>query len=169
MTSTLTRVVLPAVILGCVVAGSCWVILENSEQRLSTSELAVGDRVRPPILPQVLRFSCSGRDVPLGNQFKTMRVDDRKLAVVTVEPTCMPEGDFIFSVRATPKEFLALTQTPTAEFIIAPNGQVVGARILHTSGSKELDAQILNLIERRKFKAGRCGGCRVETTVNVEF
>ena len=103
-----------------------------------------------------------------GNQFKTIRTDDLEVAV-TVEPACMPEGDFIFSVQATAKEFLALTQTPTVEFRITPRGHVADAEILHTSGSKELDTQILGLIEGREFKVDRCGGCRVQTTVNVEF
>jgi TonB family protein len=152
---------------GFLVAGICWVILEKSEQRLSATEMVVG-HVRPPILPQVLRFSCNDRDVPLGNQFKTTRGDDWELAV-TVEPACMPEGDFVFSVQATPKEFLALTQTPTVEFVIAPNGHVASTGILRASGSKELDSRVLSLIERRKFTVGHCAGCRVETTVNVEF
>jgi TonB family protein len=168
MASTVTRVVIVVSFIGCIIAGGIWISREKFQQHLSPAELAVGRHVRAPGLPQVFTISCNGRDVPLGHQLETRRGGDWEMMAVTIEPACMPEGDFIFSVEATPQEFLTLAQAPSARFTITPKGAVREARILHPSGSKELDARILRLIEQRRFKVG-CGECRVETTVNVEF
>ena len=168
MTSPVTRVFMTVALVGCMIATGIWISHGRFQRRLSPSELAVGHHVRAPIGPQVLTVSCEGRDEPLGQQFKTRHGGDWETMTVTVEPACMPEGDFVFSVEATPQEFLAFAQTPTVRFTITPNGAVGQTRMVRPSGSRELDARILRLIEERRFKVG-CGECRVETTVNVEF
>jgi TonB family protein len=135
---------------------------------LSASELNSKTHVRPPIPAQTMRFSCDGRDVPLGMQWKTIREGDWELAVA-LEPACLPAGDFIFSVSATAKEFLAVTGVPQVQFRITKSGNVRDAKITHSSGSNELDARILAALAHRRFKSDSCGECEVEATVSVDF
>jgi len=81
---------------------------------------------------------------------------------------CCPEGDLSFSIEASAREFLAYKRSPTVDFEITAAGQIRHVRILQSSGSKDLDARVLTLIESRNLVANKCA-CRAQATVGVEF
>ena len=159
------RVTILAAALTCAAGISYWGLIRHPEHSLSASELSRGRRLRAPVRPMSTRLSCRATEPLPDRQPRLIAGSDVSAPTMTV---CYPLGDLTFSIQASPREFLACKSAPIAASKITAGGQVRDVRILQSSGSKDLDAKISNLIASRTFAPNKCE-CRAQTTVGVEF
>jgi TonB family protein len=82
-----------------------------------------------------------------------------------------PTGPFVLSVTANPREYLHFERDPLVSFVVDEDGGVLAVKIEKTSGSPELDAKAVSLIEETKYhQRGDCvAKWSVRTTVFVDF
>lgn len=165
MANSVKRLAILTIALTCAAGVSYWRVVWHPERSLSASELSRGRHLRAPVRRMSTQFSCRTTDAALEKRPKLIPGTDVSFSTAEV---CFPEGDFTFSIQASPREFLACKSDPTAGFTITAAGQVRDVRILHSSGSKELDARILSLIASRNFTSNNCE-CRVQANIGVEF
>ena len=167
MSTSVKRLAILAIALTCAASVGYWRVVWHPERSLSAPELS---RRRPlralaPLPVRSARLSCRVADAEPDKQPKLIPGTDVSAPTLTV---CAPGGDFTFSIQASAQEFLAYKGDATAGFTITAAGQVRDVRILHSSGSEELDARILSLIASRNFTPNHCE-CRVQANVGVEF
>lgn len=165
MTTSVKRLAILAIALTCAAGVGYWRVIWHPERSLSASELSRWRHLRAPVRPMSIQLSCRTTDAVPEKQSKLIPGTDVSSPTTKV---CSPEGDLAFSIQASPREFLAYQRSPTVCFEITAIGQVRHVRILQSSGSKDLDAKVLTLIESRNFVPNKCE-CLAQATVGVEF
>ncbi|SRR5216684_559296 len=74
---------------------------------------------------------------------------------------CRPEENFNYDVESTKSEIADSIRRPEVSFALTDAGLPQDAFINRSSGSKSLDQKVLAIVVNRKYKATRCGSCRV--------
>jgi TonB family protein len=86
-----------------------------------------------------------------------------------IVPGCALSESFYFDMVASAADFAAMKNAPEVAFDITTNGNVAHVSLLRSSGNSHLDEQAMQLIRSRRYHTERCGRCKVQTTVNVDW
>jgi len=64
-------------------------------------------------------------------------------------------------VQPTREEILDSNRRPEIAFVLTDAGVAQNAVVTRSSGSKSLDLKVLSVVASRRYKATRCGPCRI--------
>jgi TonB family protein len=96
---------------------------------------------------------CGGIDIPEGAIFVR----------------CNPNEPFTYDLSSTDTEVTESRRRPEIAFVLTGSGEVQGAIISRSSGSRSLDAKALAIVTNTRYKATGCGSCRVVAKVAVDL
>ena len=78
-------------------------------------------------------------------------------------------GCFAVAAHQGAAQIAEETGTTRVEFTVGPNGQLVGAKLKKSSGSRALDKAAIDGLSRCKFNPGTQDGKPVQSTFSVEY
>jgi hypothetical protein len=123
-----------------------------------------------PESPEGFRAATIWISCEKGNQFgwtsyPGSRIRSAKMSDLAPEPAlfahCRPDENFTYDVQSTKSQIAETSRRPEISFVLTGAGLARDAFISRSSGSKSLDQKVLAMIKSRKYKATRCGSCRV--------
>ena len=117
--------------------------------------------LRPPPPPVTTYISCEA----LGNSLRVVGGD--ATAQLEIAPRCAPDS-FYFEMLIAPVDFANVETSPKVAFEIGRDGAVTNVSTLTSSGNRNVDEKAIQLVRSRRYETGRCGKCRVQTTINVD-
>jgi len=83
------------------------------------------------------------------------------VAETAIFARCRPDEDLTYVVQPTREEILDSNRRPEIAFVLTDAGVAQNAVVTRSSGSKSLDLKVLSVVASRRYKATRCGPCRI--------